>query len=250
MDRMHPSWINTTIRVGDRVRAFGRSLGWDDTNTHCISGAPALEPVALTRLTVAGTVVSAVAANCYEADFESHTLPVGVHLATISTPWGESIQFGLQILSMAAPPAAVRIDVKADFGGDIDKALAHAASLPPTTPKEVALGAGTYALSAAITVPPNTTVRGAGALDTTLVFTAIQGSGAHSTCGALAAVDFFNRGCNEASQDCFHDIAEFNNVSASTSECTSHTHRVCARVPSLFSACRASMLCIRSRDLI
>ena len=50
LDRRHPSWVNASVVAGDRLRVFGRSLGWDATGRTCLSGAVAPDPVDTTTL--------------------------------------------------------------------------------------------------------------------------------------------------------------------------------------------------------
>jgi hypothetical protein len=142
-DGQHPSWVNTSVTAGESVRIFGRSLAWETNGQQlqCISGAQRPAAVGTTTLAVAsGTPVSASSASCYEATFSTQNFAPGVHQATVATPWGET-SFGLTVYPAPPqpPPPPTRIDVTKDFGGDLHKALAHAATLPASTAKLVAL---------------------------------------------------------------------------------------------------------------
>jgi hypothetical protein len=170
VDPKHPSWINCTVQSGDAVRVFGRSLAWTAGNV-CVGGVSKPVPVASTTLSltlVAGTtktttsddpdqnqlnnnlVIEAIAANCFEATFPTSIFPPGNYMATLSTPWASSAAFGLTVVTAVGGSggggdggggvASVTIDVTKDFGGDISKALAHAAALPISTRKVVELG--------------------------------------------------------------------------------------------------------------
>ena len=215
VDAQHPSWINTSVILGETVRVFGRSLAW--AGSTCISGAAEPGPVATTRLTVGGASATASAANCYEAAFPTTAFPTGTHSATLSTPWGEA-RFGLTIVAAPTPPAPTRIDVAKDFGSDLGKALAHAATLP-AVPKVVALGAATYQLESGVSIPPNTTLLGSGAGATTLAFT-LGAPKPGGECGAtVGGRDFFKKGCDPSQEHCFRDVKEYDNTSASLQDC-------------------------------
>lgn len=170
LDPMHPSWINTSVTLGDPVRVFGRSLGWDGSD--CLSAAPKPAAVPSTKLSVAGIVSPASSANCFEATFPTDGMVAGEHEATLSTPWG-SASFGLTVLAQVQPPPATTIDVTKDFAGDLMKAVAHIATLPMSTPKIVTLGRTTYKLNSGLIIPVNTTIIGAGSASSAIEF-AIQ----------------------------------------------------------------------------
>jgi len=219
VDAAHPSWINTTITAGEPLRVFGRSLAWDLGNKHCLSAAGAPGAVVSTKLFIAGTfIASASTANCYEATFQTtQGLPVGVHIAFVSTAWGEA-HFGLTVLPPPSAPALppVMLNVQAEFAGDLLKALAHAAAVPAAQHKTVVLGTASYYLRTGIMVPPNTTVVGTGATGTSLSFSVQVGT---KSCSALAPVDFYRTDCDHSKDHCFSDIGEFDNVTNSTQDC-------------------------------
>ena len=93
------------------------------------------------------------------------------------------------MLPPVSPPTRARIDVKADYAGDLPRALAHATALPAATAKTVDLGEGVYSLSSGIVVPVNTTITGAGPDATRLVFS-IRPPSAPKDCGAPVQADF------------------------------------------------------------
>ena len=112
-DAMHPSWLNTSVTLGDPVRVFGRSLAWDSSSAvwTCIGAAEQPSAVPSTKLTVAGVTVASASANCFEATFPTDGMAPGTHQATLSTPWGPATSFGLTILAKSPPSASTRIDV-------------------------------------------------------------------------------------------------------------------------------------------
>jgi hypothetical protein len=152
----------------------------------CVDSASKPAPVPSTTLTLfasttgttAATIVPALSATCYEANFATASLPVGRHTALVTTPWGESTRFGLTVLSAAtnptSPPTMVHVD--ADFNGSIQNALAHATSLPTAAKKVVVLSGGkrVYTLDTGIQIPPNTTLVGAGADESTIEFSVVH----------------------------------------------------------------------------
>lgn len=177
-----------------------------------------------TTLSVGSADVASTAANCFEATFPTDGFSAGVHIATVSTPWGTA-DFGLTVLPVIAPPTPTQIDVKRDYAGDLRRALAYAGTLPAATAKIVELGEGVYSLSNGIAVPANTTVVGAGATATQLVFE-IEAVAPPPRCGAAEPADFYVKGCVGS---CWHDKAEFDNASSSPADC-------CAK-------CKASSQC-------
>lgn len=217
-DPTHPSWINTSVTVGEPVRVFGRSLAWDGPAS-CIGAAgPKPGGVATTRLSVAGVENAASSANCFEATFPTDGMAAGWHPeATVSTPWG-AVSFGLTILPPVQPPAPTTIDVTKDFAGNLLNALAHAATLPASTPKVVALGAATtYTLTRGVSIPANTTILGAGAASSHIEFAVPAPDPKRAVCGALQpGLDFYKEDCDPAKEHCFRDIAEFDNTTASS----------------------------------
>lgn len=213
VNAMHPSRLNfsdltphdplllghvVSLRSGETLRVFGRSLAWDaETQTTCISGKP--EPndgttLSLTRQSRAQAQVEVVAstAACYEATFALPPLPAGKYTGMVRTVWGESQLLSLHISDEHAPSHPVLLDVQGDFHGNLTAALAAATvASSDGALVEVSLGPHTYSLATEVHVPPNTTLRGAGASSTSLSFSmpAAEGRAMHLGSG-VALLNF------------------------------------------------------------
>ena len=196
---MHPSTLNfsqltphdplllghlITLRAGEHLRVFGRSLAWDASQL-CVGGPPrpnagttlALMPAFVTE-DAASVIMAASAAACYEATFAlPPSLPSGEYIGIVRTAWGDSAPLSVHVSDRTATRAPLVLDVQAGFQGDLMAALAAAAAATSKgTAVQLVLGAHTYPLVTELHVPPNTTLRGSGASSTRLVFTLPAGS--------------------------------------------------------------------------
>ena len=213
VNELHPSWVNATIHIGETVRVFGRSLAWDSMGT-CISGREVPVAVSTTKLDVpGGASVTASGANCFEATFSSDGLPVGTHLATVSTEWGAAA-FGLTILP--ARPAVTQRNIEVSgFGGDLLKALAYASSLPNSEVKVILMDAAVYKLSTGLSLPPNATLQGVGP-ESMLEFSIQAPKSVGGNCSApVKNLDFYKADCDPNNEHCFNDVKEYDNTTSS-----------------------------------
>ena len=184
-----------SVRVGERLRVFGRSLSWDTSTQHCTSGAPrptpgttltlhqqlwmAGEAEAVTSAGEAPTAeVPSSAAGCYEAAFLLPTsLPMGDYLAVVHTSWGSSAPLELHVAPALLPDRPIEIDVLVHYRGNLSAALAAADAVTSHgAAAEVVLGEHTYMLDVELKVPVNTTIRGSGPEKTELTFRLPRGS--------------------------------------------------------------------------
>lgn len=151
---------DASVVAGQRLRVYGRALGWVDETTCTPASAPSAVPA--TELTLAGVrAASSVSATCYDASFDTTSLPLGTHTAAVKTQWGASRNFSLTILApRAPPPSPTVIDVDQDAKGDVKAALAAAAALEGK-PCIVRLGPHAYNVTEQLVVPNKTTVVGA-----------------------------------------------------------------------------------------
>ena len=176
--------LTATVPRGHPLRVFGRSLAWSADNTACLSGALPPQPAAGTMLRLQnsaaaadGTVpiiapMTATSASCYEATFDTTTLPPGAYAATIVTSWGASAPFGLVVELPDNTSGPTRIDVLKDCGGSLVTALQKAADVAAAGgTSELALGEHSYSVASTLKLPAGTTLRGAGASSTQLSFT-------------------------------------------------------------------------------
>ena len=160
-----------------------------------------------------GASVTAAGANCFEATFSSKGLPVGTHVATVSTEWGAAA-FGLTILP-ARPAVTQRHIEVSGFDGDLLKALAHASSLPSSEVKVVSMDATVYKLNMGLILPPNTTLQGVGS-ETILEFSIQAPKPVGGNCSApVKNLDFYKLDCDPNNEHCFTDVKEYDNTTSS-----------------------------------
>ena len=150
--------VEAMVRIGGRLRVFGRGLGWAvDTKGaghRCRNASLPPAPAAGTTLeleltgTGAATIkLSAAAASCYEANFDLAAdlgIPAGRYNAHVRTVWGLSQALGVTVVHAAASVAPAVLLVDRSFGGSIEAALVAAAALarnatPGAPPAEVRL---------------------------------------------------------------------------------------------------------------
>lgn len=162
------------------LRLFGRALAFApaaDGTLECIP-AGARGPAAATTLVLhdGAMPVSAQLATCYEASFDlTAALAVAgagpFPAARVETPFGAfPLALALQPAPPAPAPAPVIIDVDRDAGGNVSAALLLAAAQSGAGGAIVRLAARAYALAAALSVPNNTAIEGAGVGASTLSF--------------------------------------------------------------------------------
>lgn len=174
-----------TITVGDTIRVFGRALAWD--GELCVSGAtpPPSSTSTTLHVTCNHTTVTlaASAANCWEAAFPTTTatsLVPGECTALVQTSRGvASTPLDLRVEAPPPPvPPATVLDVLGAFGGDLQAALAKAASLSGGgSPVVVELGRHAYTLrDTRLHLPGNVTLRGAGAAHTSIAVSITPGA--------------------------------------------------------------------------
>ena len=166
----------TLVRRGTRtvLRVFGRALAFapsaaDPAVSECVAAGVRNAPAPATVLALGGGAapVAAFAATCFEAYFDLTAALLSAPSASEFPDAAVSNAFGaaplpLAVLPVRAPAAPLAVfDVDAAFGGNLSTALAAAAGAPAGD-KLVVLGPRTYALTAPVSVPPNTTLAGAG----------------------------------------------------------------------------------------
>ena len=187
-------WLGNAGRVtrgeAATLRVFGRGMAWKlETGSSGAGGAGAWrcaggrtrQPADSTTLrfgTQPAVVIAAQLATCYEASFAipaaaTLQLPLGIHTATLATPWGTAA-VTLDLRSAAARQL-LNLDVDRDFGGDVHAALRGAAAGTAAGGGGVAsaavhLGPRLYRLTRPISLPNQTVLRGAGAAASTLLF--------------------------------------------------------------------------------
>ena len=168
-----PASATVPLPQSSSIRVFGRSLAWESSPGACIS-AKARQPASSTALQLipvaaamtAPVTVTAANATCYEATFALASVPVGRYMAHVRTSWGQSASWLLEVGAKHAVPPRTPISVDADFGGDIARALAHAATLQHGG--LLSLGGHVYTLNASLSIPTGSVLRGAGTLATTV----------------------------------------------------------------------------------
>lgn len=222
-----PVSADSVLADGAVLRVFGRSLAW--TANGCVDararGASAKTLLALTPLrglpgAVGGnaegatmtkttpTRVPAQNASCFEAAFVLSNIPAGRYNASLLTAWGESRSWVLTLSGAPAPPPVRKeLNVDADFGGDVAKALAHAATLAQGA--TVTLASRVYMLTQSLSLPDNTVLRGAGKAQTSLSF-AFSSTMPDIGCSApIPNLDLYRKGANH-----FRDLSYIPNVSS------------------------------------
>lgn len=183
---------STPLPTGAILRTFGRALAWagpsgmqcidarSRSSAHTVDSSLVLTP--LVAPAVSSLVrVAARNASCYEAAFPLADTPPGRYSAVVQTGWGVSRAWVLEIQTSTGRRSSSQkplIQVDDSFRGDVQAALAYAATLP--SGGVVELGPRTYTLNSSLALPNNTVLRGASTAATRLVFD-FHSKGAAST---------------------------------------------------------------------
>ena len=223
-----------TVAAGDTIRVFGRSLGFDAASGECISAASTPTNHAWTRLQLsantasntnitdntdntfdAPTLIASTGATCYEASFPTGTIPPGRYpQASVLTRWGQSSST-IDLTVVPSPQhtrSITRIEVSGPtFRGNLTAAVAAAAAAVATSPSmsaELELGSSSYTLTAALVLPPRTSMVGSGPGQTSVVFDISVAPPAPATCQTPHLIDLWRTNCTEnATHGCWQSVA-------------------------------------------
>lgn len=165
---------STVLRLFGRALAFAAGAGGA---LECVpAGQRGPAPTTLLLLHPGAPPVPAATATCYEAAFDL-TLALSAAgggpfpLAAVQTPFGAfPVALALAPAPPSPPPAPAVIDVDRDAGGSVAAALLAAAAHSASGGARVRLGPRDYPQSAALTVPNDTVIEGAGAGASSLTF--------------------------------------------------------------------------------
>ena len=151
------TWSPNRTVAGGYLRVFGRSLGW--AGGRCISGARLPGPALSTILKLGGIAVPAGKANCYEAAFQMPANLSGRFDAVVTTEWGSSATFVVDISDADAAFTHI-VDVDREHGGSLQAALAAASRMPSGRIQVRLTRDKEYEQHVGLTVPSNTFIVG------------------------------------------------------------------------------------------